>query len=249
MVEKKEVPSGWPPVTGDVEVGDQESPVAVSSTGSFFHLSDLPEAALVGSDKTENIGLEKIMANVISNSNIRFLILAGAEVPGHVSGGAMLALHKNGIDPESHKIINTTAAIPFIENLPIEAVERFRKQVEVIDMIGTEDYGVLNAKIKELKEKDPGAYEEDPMVVKMGVAAGEAAAAVELPLAMPADPFMGVIAPTVENIKYKSQLIARDQKLSSGMSRNSIMGILMGLICAFIVLLPFIIWSLSLGGI
>ncbi len=242
MVEKKEVPAGWPLVTGDYEVGDSESPVAVASTGSYFHIEHLPGIAIQGPVKTENIGLEKIMTNIISNSNIRFLIMAGAEVPGHISGGAMLALHKDGVDSETHKILGTKAAIPFIENLPAEAVERFRKQVEVFDMIGVEDYGAIMAKVNELKGKDPGAYPEDPMIVKIGEEEA-AAGMLELPLAMPASPFMDVINRATEDISYKAQLIARDQKLSSGISRNSILGLLTGLIVITIFLLPLIIWG------
>ncbi|MDI6810723.1 MAG: tetrahydromethanopterin S-methyltransferase subunit F [archaeon] len=240
MVEKKEVPAGWPLLTGDYEVGDPKSCVAVSSTGSYFHIEHLPGIAIQGPDKTENIGLEKIMTNIISNPNIRFLIIAGAEVPGHISGGAMLALWQNGVDLESHKIIGTKAAIPFIENLPREAVERFRKQVEVIDMLGVEDYGKIMAKVKELMAKDPGAYPEDPMIVKIGVE--EAAAAVlKIPLAMPASPYMDVIDRAAELIAYKTQLIARDQKLTSGLSRNGLLGLIAGLISAFIFLIPLIL--------
>ncbi|MBC8520792.1 MAG: tetrahydromethanopterin S-methyltransferase subunit F [Methanomicrobia archaeon] len=242
MAEKKEVPEGWPLVTGDYEVGDPESPVAISSTGSYFHIEHLPGIAIQGPDKTENIGLEKMITNIISNSNIRFLIVAGAEVPGHISGGAMLALHKNGVHPDSHKIIDTPAAIPFIENLPRDAVERFRNQVEVIDMIGVEDYGALVAKVNELKAKDPGAYPEDPMIVKVGEEEA-VAALIEMPLAMPASPYMAVIDRATNDIKYKTQLIARDQKLSSGLSMNSMLGILAGLIAAIVFLLPLIIWG------
>ncbi len=242
MAEKKEVPDGWPLVTGDYEVGDPESCVAISSTGSYFHIEHLPGIAIQGPVKTENIGLEKIMTNIVSNPNIRFLIMAGAEVPGHISGGAMLALHKDGIDSDTHKILGTTAAIPFIENLPAEAVERFRKQVEVIDMVGEEDYGKLIAKINELKGKDPGAYPEDPLIVKVGEEEA-GAAELEMPLAMPASPYMDVINRATDDISYKTQLIARDQKLSSGISRNSILGLLAGLIAVTIFLLPLIIWG------
>lgn len=245
MVEKKEVPDGWPLVTGDYEVGDPESPVAISSTGSYFHIEHLPGIAMQGPDKTENIGLEKMMTNIISNPNIRFLIIAGAEVPGHISGGAMLALYKNGIDPDSHKIIETKAAIPFIENLPHDAVERFRNQVEVIDMQGVEDYGAIMAKVNELKAKDPGAYPEDPMIVKVGEEEA-VAALIEMPLAMPASPYMGVIDRAAADIQYKTQLIARDQKLSSGLSENAILGMLAGLIAAIVFLLPLIIWGVML---
>ena len=240
MAEKKEVPDGWPLVTGDYEVGDPESCVAISSTGSYFHIENLPGIAIQGPDKTENIGLEKMITNFISNPNIRFLIIAGAEVPGHISGGSMIALWKNGIDPSKHKIIDTAGAIPFIENLPAEAVERFRNQVEVIDMIGTEDHGAIMAKVNELKGRDPGAYPEDPMIVKVGEE--EAAGAVlEMPLAMPASPHMAVIDRATKDIVYKSQLIARDQKLSSGIAMNAFLGILAGMLIAVLFLLPLIL--------
>jgi tetrahydromethanopterin S-methyltransferase subunit A len=244
MAEKKEVPEKWPLVTGDYEVGDPESPVAISSTGSYFHIEHLPGIAIQGPDKTENIGLEKMITNMISNPNIRFLIVAGAEVPGHISGGSMIALWKNGVDPSNRKIIDTTGAIPFIENLPDTAIARFRDQVEIIDMIGEEDYGTIMAKVNELKARDPGAYPEDPMIVKVGeeeVVGAELA----MPLAMPASPFMDVINRATADITYKSQLIARDQKLSSGLSMNSILGILAGLIAAIVFLLPLILWGVS----
>jgi tetrahydromethanopterin S-methyltransferase subunit A len=242
MAEKKPVPDGWPLVTGDYEVGDPNSCVAISSNGSYFHIEHLKGVAIQGPDKTENIGIEKMVANIVSNSNIRFIIAAGAEVPGHLSGESMMAFWKNGVDPSNKKIVGTKGAIPFIENLPGEAVDRFRKQiVEVVDMMGVEDYAQLNAKVKELTAKDPGAYPEDPMVVKMGGAEEAAAAVLEMPLARPASPYMAVIDRAAAEIKYKSTLIARDQKLTSAFSRNGLLGLIAGLVCAFIFLLPLII--------
>lgn len=247
MAEKKEVPDGWPLLTGDYEVDDPESCVAISSTGSYFHIENLRGIAIQGPDKTENIGLEKMITNIISNPNIRFLIVAGAEVPGHISGGSMIALWKNGIDPSNHKIIDTTGAIPFIENLPDAAIERFRAQVEVIDMVGTEDTGAIMAKVNELKARDPGAFPEDPMIVKVGEEEA-AGALLEMPLAMPASPYMEVINKAATDIRYKAQLIARDQKLSSGLSANAILGMLAGLIVVIVFLLPLIYWALLYGG-
>lgn len=239
MADKKEVPDGWPLVTGDYEVGDPQSCVAISSNGSYFHMEHLKGVAIQGPDKTENIGLEKIITNVISNPNIRFLIAGGAEVPGHVSGGTLIALVKGGVDPSSHKVVGSTGAIPFIENLPDEAVARFRDQIEVIDMIGEEDYGKINAKVQELIARDPGAYPEDAMVVKIG-GEGEEAAKIEMPLAMPASPHMATIDRATEQITYKTQLIARDQKLTSGLSMNGLIGLLVGFLATLIFLLPLI---------
>lgn len=241
MAEKKEVPDGWPLVTGDYEVGDPESCVAISSNGSYFHIEHLKGVAIQGPDKTENIGAEKIMTNIISNPNIRFVIVAGAEVPGHLSGETLMALHKNGVDPSNRKVIGTKGAIPFIENLPDEAVARWRDQiVEVIDMMGVEDYGQINAKVKELQAKDPGAYPEDAMIVKIGGEEVEAAE-IEMPLALPATPNMETINRATEQLTYKTQLIARDQKLTSGLAKNGLLGLIAGLASAFIFLLPLII--------
>jgi len=104
------------------------------------------------------------MANIISNPNIRFLILCGSEVQGHVTGQSIVALHENGVDPEKRKIIGATGAIPFIENIPDEAIERFQAQLELINMIDTEDPDLIQAKVKECIESDPGAVEEETMI-------------------------------------------------------------------------------------
>ncbi|WP_297982140.1 tetrahydromethanopterin S-methyltransferase subunit A [uncultured Methanobrevibacter sp.] len=168
MVEKKATSATWPVVSGDYIVGDPESPVAVTTLAS--HNEDIPAAAgaaIAGPCKTENLGIEKVVANIISNPNIRFLILCGAEVQGHITGQSFKALHENGCDPEKKKINGATGAIPFVDNLPLEGVERFQKQVELVDMIDNEDGGAITSKVKECIEKDPGAIEEDVLVIKL----------------------------------------------------------------------------------
>ena len=80
MADKKPTADNWPVVSGDYIVGDPESPVAVTTLAS--HNEDIPAAAgaaIAGPCKTENLGIEKVVANIISNPNIRFLILCGAE--------------------------------------------------------------------------------------------------------------------------------------------------------------------------
>jgi tetrahydromethanopterin S-methyltransferase subunit A len=133
----------WPPVRGDYQIGDPNAGVAVVTLASTFLVEG---AAIVGPCKTENLGIEKIVANVIANCNIRFLILCGAESKGHLPGNTILALHKNGID-EQGRIIGSQGAIPFIQNLPPEAISRFRRQVELIDIIGLEDLEEIQKQI------------------------------------------------------------------------------------------------------
>ncbi|MEI6102513.1 MAG: tetrahydromethanopterin S-methyltransferase subunit A [Methanothrix sp.] len=125
----------WPPVRGDYQVGSPNAGVAVVTLASSLFPKG---AAIFGPCKTENLGVEKIVANVISNCNIRFLILCGVESKGHLPGNTILALHKNGID-EQGRIIGSNGAIPFIQNLPPEAIARFQQQVVPIDCIGLED--------------------------------------------------------------------------------------------------------------
>ena len=150
MADKKAPADGWPVISGDYIVGDPESPVAVTTLASHIE-AELSGAAIAGPCKTENLGIEKVVANIISNPNIRFLILAGAEVQGHITGQSFKALHENGADADKKKIIGATGAIPFVENVPLEGVERFQQQLEINECI----------------EKDPGALEADPIVMEV----------------------------------------------------------------------------------
>ena len=129
MADKKPTADNWPVVSGDYIVGDPESPVAVTTLAS--HNEDIPAAAgaaIAGPCKTENLGIEKVVANIISNPNIRFLILCGAEVQGHITGQSIQALHENGCDPEKKKITGATGAIPFVENIPYHSIIGNRKR-------------------------------------------------------------------------------------------------------------------------
>ena len=166
MVDKKAPADGWPVISGDYIVGDPESPVAVTTLASHIE-AELSGAAIAGPCKTENLGIEKVVANIISNPNIRFLILAGAEVQGHITGQSIIALYENGADPDKKKITGATGAIPFVENVPLEGIERFQQQLEIVDLIDTEDIGTIQSKINECVEKDPGALEADPIVMEV----------------------------------------------------------------------------------
>lgn len=166
---KKGYDDSWPPVRGDYLIGCPESRVAVVTLASQLFARG---AALIGPCKTENLGVEKIAANVISNCNIRFLLICGAESKGHMPGNTILALHRNGIDGQG-RIVGSKGAIPFIQNLPLEAVSRFQRQIEVIDCIGCEDA----VRIEQLIEKynalsEP--YPEEPFqVVKRRIRSAE----------------------------------------------------------------------------
>jgi len=166
MVEKKEPAKGWPVVKGEFDVGDPKSVVAVATCGSHFNQFPIKAGAgIFGPFKTENLGIEKIVANVISNPNIRFVIVCGSEVKGHISGDALIALYKYGL--KDGRIINAKGAIPFIENLDDKAVKRFQEQVKLVEMIDVEDEAKITEAIKKAIAEDPGAFAADPMIVEV----------------------------------------------------------------------------------
>jgi len=184
MALKKKPSEPWPIITGEYHAGNPENPVAVCTCGS--HISDAPllaaGASLVGPCKTENIGIEKMVANMISNPNIRYMIVTGMEVKGHITGQAVEAFLNNGIDKEG-KILGAKGAIPFIQNLTPESIERVRQQVQPVMMMDTEDANAIVAKVKELASKDPGALDVDAMVIEIKEGGAEEEAHGPRPLA------------------------------------------------------------------
>lgn len=167
MVDKKQAAKGWPQIVGDYKVGDEESAVAVVTLGS--HMEDVPVkagAGISGSLHTENLGIEKVIGNVVSNPNIRFLVVCGAEVQGHITGQTIQAVYKNGVDSKK-RIVGAKGAIPYLENIPEEAIERFRNQVEIVDMVDTEDAETIHSKIEGCLVNDAGAYEEETVVIPL----------------------------------------------------------------------------------
>ena len=130
-------------------------------------------AALAGTVQTENIGFEKIVCNIVANPNIRYLILAGPESEGHLTGEALKALALNGVD-ERKRIIRTSAPHPFLFNLSMELIERFRKQISLIDLQFEGDPDVIRKAVWSCYQEepvdfrgyslyDPGAYPEAPL--------------------------------------------------------------------------------------
>jgi len=122
--------------------------------------------AIYGPLKTENIGIEKIVANVISNPHIRYLVVCGDDIRGHRSGLSLIALNKNGID-EKHRIIGAPGAIPYIENLNYKAIERFQKQIEIVNLIGISDKKKIDSAIEECLAKSPSLFGEPYIAIKI----------------------------------------------------------------------------------
>ena len=228
MAEKKSPAEGWPVINGDYEVGDPESPVAATTLAS--HIESIPVdagAAIAGPCKTENLGIEEMLANLISNPNIRFLILTGSEVQGHITGQSIEALHANGVDPEKRKIIDATGAIPFIENIPDEGIERFQQQMEIVSIIDVEDAATIQSKVKECIDKDPGAFEEEAMVIEVEEGGDDEDEGEEIP---PVAPETALIEARMRNIQTQVKSIGGLNRMAAGMYSGKVQGIMIGLV-------------------
>jgi len=175
----------YPPEEGTYLRGNDYSPVAVAVILNCDADKIPPEieklvragiesgAALAGTVQTENIGFEKIVCNIVANPNMRYLILAGPESEGHLTGEAMKALLSNGVD-EKKRIAGTSAPHPFLFNLPMEMIDRFRKQLSLIDLQFQADPELVRKAVWSCYQEqpvefrgyslyDPGAYPEPPL--------------------------------------------------------------------------------------
>ena len=130
-------------------------------------------AALSGTVQTPNIGFEKMICNLVANPNIRYLILGGPESAGHLTGEALKALFRNGVDAKK-RIVGTEAAHASLFNLPKEGIERFLKQISLIDLQFEGDPEVIRKAVWSCYQEtrvtfrgytlgDPGAYPEPPL--------------------------------------------------------------------------------------
>lgn len=135
-------------------LGTQDAKVAVCTLGDpdlpneFQQEGLLDRVAIIGSLCTENLGIERMVRNVVANPRIRFLILCGKDSQGHRAGQAILSLKANGTD-ESKQIIGAMGPRPVLKNLSHDEITAFRQNVCVIDEIGTTDL----ARLKNIVEK------------------------------------------------------------------------------------------------
>lgn len=165
-VSKAEPAGGYPPEEGCFLRGNDYSPVAVCVILKWDRERIPPDiehavrtgvesgAALSGTLQTENIGMEKMICNIVSNPNIRYLVVWGPESPGHLVGDAIISLKNNGIDANK-RIIGAKAPTPYLFNIPDLFVERFRQQVQIIDLIET-------GTVEHIRQAVWSCYQEQP---------------------------------------------------------------------------------------
>ena len=178
----------YPPEEGRYLRGNDFSPVAVAIILNT-EAENIPPwieqlvragvesgAAISGTVQTANIGIEKIICNLVANTNIRFLVLGGPESDGHHTGDAIKAFMKNGVDLKK-RIAGTDALSPTLYNVPQEFIDRFRSQITLVDCQFQEEPVLRRAVRSCIQENpvefrgqmlfDPGAYPEPPLSGKL----------------------------------------------------------------------------------
>lgn len=142
--------AGWPPLPGDYRVLRYHAPVAVCTLNSSSLAAELVASrqeglAVIGSLHTENLGIERLIKNVVANENIRFLLLCGEDSRqriGHLPGQSLVSLFEHGID-ERGRIIGAQGKRPFLKNVDGETVRHFQQQVRLVSKLGCTEAAVV----------------------------------------------------------------------------------------------------------
>lgn len=138
--------AGWPPLPGDYEVVRYRASVAVCTLNDddlARRLAALaPEGlSIVGTMHTENLGIERLIVNVLANPNVRHLVVCGADTRqavGHLPGQSLASLFASGLD-ERGRIVGARGKRPVLVNVDAEQVAAFRRQVELVSLVGVAD--------------------------------------------------------------------------------------------------------------
>lgn len=151
------------PEQGEFMVGNKKCSVAISTLCSdelpgriTSHLG-ADNFAIVGKTHTENIGIEKVIRNTVSNPHIRFILLCGKDSKGHMAGQSMVSLFNNGVG-YNKRVIGSKGQRPLLKNLELTEIEHFRLQVEIIDLMGSEDIAEIEKRVHACLKKNAGRF-------------------------------------------------------------------------------------------
>jgi tetrahydromethanopterin S-methyltransferase subunit A len=150
------IPS-WPPHPGDYLLGNPSGTVAICTLSNRdlpvrLIAAAEPAVAIAGRCDTENIGIEKVVLNLVTNPRIRWLVICGDEAKGHRAGDAFLRLKQRGVDADM-RVLETASWRPILKNLTVLEVARFREQIEEVNLIGITDLKAILAAVQDCASK------------------------------------------------------------------------------------------------
>lgn len=169
---------GWPPLPGDYAVVRHGASVAVCTLNSPSLAKDLAARrpgglAIAGTLHTENLGIERIVRNVVANPNIRFLVLCGEDTRqaiGHLPGQSLASLCERGTDTGG-RILGARGKRPVLKNVTRDEIEAFRHQVHLVALIGVVDVARVAGEVESCAARTPGAFDGAPAVADIPVIA------------------------------------------------------------------------------
>ncbi len=153
--EQVETRDGWPALPGAYAVLRYCAAVAICTLTGDALASTLArtlssDVAIVGTMQTENLGIERLILNVLGNPNIGFVVVCGADshgAVGHLPGQSLVALAGSGVD-DNARIIGAKGKRPVLQNLSREAIDHFRKTVGVVDLVGESREAVIDEAVR-----------------------------------------------------------------------------------------------------
>src|ERR1700738_1358373 len=158
--------AAWPPHPGDYIVGNPEGTVAICTLsnrdlpGRLIAAGE-PAVAIAGRCDTENIGVEKVVLNLLANPRIRWLVICGTEARGHRAGDGFLRLKERGVDADM-RVLESASWRPILKNLTLLDVAQFRQQIEEVNLIGVTELESILAAARECANKPVQASTADP---------------------------------------------------------------------------------------
>ncbi|WP_437723539.1 DUF4346 domain-containing protein [Sorangium sp. So ce861] len=167
--EAPEARAGWPPLPGDYRVLRYGAPVAVCTLNDASLASRLADAspdelAIVGTMHTENLGIERMITNLLANPHVRRLVLCGDDTQqavGHLPGQSLQSLVENGVD-DAGRIRGAKGKRPMLKNVSREEIDAFRKQIELVPAIGETDMKRLIELVRSVGRSAPGPFDGAP---------------------------------------------------------------------------------------
>lgn len=139
------------PIEDKLYFGNPNSTLVVCTLSSMKLLKEISNSSLmnkiyvVGRLLSENKGIDMLVRHIISNEQIRTVILCGEDTIGHKPGHSILCLYKNGMD-QNGIIVGSESPNPIL-TLTNQEVSRFQKQVKIINKIGEIEISNLKQKI------------------------------------------------------------------------------------------------------
>ena len=152
----------WPVVPGAYAIGETTAAVAVCTLTDeqlYPQVAALSGVAIAGRLNTANLGIEDLVVNVTANPRLRFLLVCGKESPVFQPGQTLAALMRAGVTAE-RRIVGAAGHDPVLRNIPMEWVDRLRRQVELVDRIGETRPAAIAAVVAELQTRGRPLFDE-----------------------------------------------------------------------------------------